>query len=812
MNSPDDYSVITDRPVLAGLFLWQKLIPAFVLGLLSIKWMLPAFIAFLLYIFILIIFRLEKGTIVLLVFLFGIGNWYAGYSMPERSVAMPEWMSERKKVDFSGEIESVRGVPGNRYKILLKNVVCNSTSGLMQLNGYLNWTWDKPDRTPFVGQKVFLYGRIKPVHGFKNDGLWDYDFYNLTKNIFYRTYSRGPLKGVGLRHYQPDSLQKIRTSLLTHILQNAPPTQGGAMFPALLTGDRFYLSNDTVEFIRRAGVSHVLALSGLHVGFIVSIGFGLAWLIGLFAPSIYLKIPRLKLGVLFSIPPVLFYLWLGQFTPSLLRATCMFGFWGILLLMDRGRVLLDGLFLAVGIILVFAPLSIFDLGFQLSVLAVAGIALFYPLFRGLLPHGRNFVIKLFKFLLGILYVSLCANIFLLPVLVWNFGVLTPNLLFNVIFIPLLGIFIMPVCGMGGLVTSYVSPYFSKILFGAGASCFEGLISIVRLTLEAGCLLEYAFYRPLWEDLLVYYLIVGLIFFIINRKIKVAVFFILPILVLICVRVYGQAETNGVRLDLLDTGQSQCIVVTGPQGSRTVVDGGGGFGNSFDMGRSIVGPWLCSGHLPRVDNIFMTHGDRDHAGGLAFLLEKFSVGNFYSNGDIPSGKIGERFKNAFLENDIKPQELSCGDIVELEDGLVMEVLHPSKNFKGSKNDRSLYLRLLWNGKPLATIAGDLGKRGLDSLLASGMDLSSDVLILPHHGSAGSFSTDLYSEVNPRIALAACGFLNRFNFVSKKVQSELAHRKIKLYTTSNNGHIFNIWFDNNSFRMNKNDRKYFIFSLN
>lgn len=799
MSFYDDHDELKGRPVLPGLLFWQKLIPAFVLGILSIKWLLPSFLSLFIYIFILAAFRLQKGSVVLLILLFGLGSWYGAYSLPPQSGSMPEWMSQRKKVDLTGEIQSIKAAPGGSLKILLKDVICNSTAGFMQLNGYLNWTWAKPDIIPLTGQKVSLRVRVKPARGFRNSGVWDYDFYCRTKNIFYRTYTRGPLKKGGLKPYEPDFLQKMRISLRTHILQNAPPSQGGALFPALLAGDRFYLSRTTVELIRRAGVSHVLALSGLHVGFIVSIGFALAYLVGVFVPSIYLKIPRLKLGVLFSALPVIFYLWLGNFTPSLLRATCMFGFWGVLLLMNRGRVLLDGLFLAVTLILAFAPLSVFDLGFQLSVLAVAGIALFYPLFQAILPKGNNPFFKISRFVLALLFISLCANIALLPVLVWNFGVLTPNLIFNVIFVPLLGLFVMPVCGIGGVAVSYLNPFLSQKLFAAGAYLFEQLLSVVNWSVQNGFLPEYAFYRPLWEDFLIYYLLLGLVLFGLNGERRILKFLFLPIFLLLCFRVYGEFGAKEVRVNLLDTGQSQCVVVTGPFGSRTVVDGGGGFGNNFDMGRSIVGPWLCCGKLPRVDNIFMTHGDRDHAGGLAYILEKFKVGNFYTNGDLPDGKIGERFLKAFAQNGLTPHKLCGGDRVELEPGLIMEVLHPAINFEGSRNDRSLYLRLLWEGKSLISISGDLDRKGICALLKGGRELSSEVLVLPHHGSAGSFSPELYEKVNPHIALAACGFLNRYNFVAEKVQQQLSKKRIKLYTTSSKGMISIFWTEDGEFHV-------------
>ncbi|WP_432736150.1 DNA internalization-related competence protein ComEC/Rec2 [Maridesulfovibrio sp. FT414] len=782
---------------LPGLFLWQKLVPAFVFGILSIKWFFPAFVAFSIYVFLLICFRLEKGGVVLLILLFWLGGWYGNFALPDPAGPMPEWMEKREKVLVSGQVHAVHSAPGNKLNILLQDVVCNSTQGQSVLEGYLNWTWEKPDLIPLVGQKVEFVQRVKPATGFRNSGLWDYGFYSRSKNIFYRAYTSGPLKDGELKPYEPDFLQKLRISLRTHILQNAPPTQGGAFFPALLTGDRFFLSKDTVELVRRAGVSHVLALSGLHVGFVASLGFLLAWVVGFVAPGAYLRISRLKLGVLLAAPLVLFYLWLGQFSPSLLRAGCMFGFWGLLLLVDRGHILLDGLFLAVVLILVFSPLSVFDLGFQLSVLAVAGIGLLFPFFRKLLPSGSGALSKGCSFLLAVLYVSLCANIALYPVLVWNFGTVLPNVLFNVFFVPLLGLFLVPVCGFGGLAASYFCPQVSQQLFSAGSWCLEQMLSLVRIAAENGFLPEYASYRPQWEGVLGYYLLLGGVLFLVSHQYKWVKFLVLPLVLLVGLRVYPTFEERGVRMDLLDTGQSQCVVITGPLGSRTVIDGGGSFGD-FDMGRAVVGPWLCYGAFPEVDNIFLTHGDSDHAGGLAFLLEKFRVSHFYCNGDMPAGELGERFAKAFAEAGLEPEVLGQGALIFLEPGLSLEIMHPSAGFGGKKNDRSLYLKLVWNGRPLLSVAGDLDRKGIKDLLKSGLDLKSQILILPHHGSAGGYSTQLYDRVDPEIVLAACGVLNRFNFVAEKVRNEFVKREIPLDTTADSGMISISWNSNGTMR--------------
>lgn len=271
------------------------------------------------------------------------------------------------------------------------------------------------------------------------------------------------------------------------------------MVLAVLTGDSFLLAPATLELMRQAGLSHSLALSGLHLGFVAAVGAALAYGLSLLWPGICLLLPRPKLAVLTAAPLVLAYAWLGQPAPSLVRAACMFLSWGLLLLWDRPRVLLDGLFLALALILVIAPGEVQELSLQLSAVAVAGIAVFWaPLWRWV-PAGGG-LWRALRWACGLLLVSLCANLALLPLQVWHFGVLSPNFLANLFWLPVLGLLVMPL-GLAGLALLGLWP-------GAAAACLTGAAFLVDASLHVlawadawGWLPLVQTLRPLWPELL-----------------------------------------------------------------------------------------------------------------------------------------------------------------------------------------------------------------------------------------------------------------------------------------------------------------------
>jgi competence protein ComEC len=246
----------------------------------------------------------------------------------------------------------------------------------------------------------------------------------------------------------------------------------------------------------------------------------------------------------------------------------------------------------------------------------------------------------------------------------------------------------------------------------------------------------------------------------------------------------------VRLTLLDVGQGQAVLLEGPDGARVLLDGGG-LWPGFDVGAAVTGPALAWNRPPRLDGVLLSHPDSDHWRGLEYVLRRFSVGWFASNGDRPRGEDGERYDEALAEWGGEPRVLTAGEVLPLGGGAALEVLHPAPGFAGKDNDRSLVLRLTWRGRGLALLPGDVERAGLLALLASGRDLRADVLVLPHHGAASSLSPELYRRAAPRLALASAGFLNYFGFPAALVTEALRAAGVPLRTTADAGALTVEW---------------------
>ncbi len=634
------------------------------------------------------------------------------------------------------------------------------------------------------------------------------------------------------------SLRRHSHSLRQALLDNfatilAPETsEGRGIVFALLSGDRRYISQDTANLFSRSALVHSLALSGTHLGLASLLGAVLVFFAARLLPVAYLYLPRIKLVALCSLPFALGYLWLGGFAPSLLRAGLMMFFGAWLLLSGRLRRTEDVLILALCAICLMEPRLLFDLGLQLSVISVATIALCLPLNAPLsrllvseTPTGETGRVlnKVWRAVLSIMLISFSIQIVLTPISLNYFGETPLFFILNLIWLPVLGVMVLPLAffgfclatlalvaaphGVGGglVVASYSVA--SALLELAAWPC-TALIQLLQSLDSMKLLASPLALRPLWQAILGFW---GFLFCFVslwrsglhrdNRKALGLALTLCYALMLYPVFLrHWPYQRPDVQLSLLDVGQGQSVYLN-ILGRRIVCDGGGFNSPTFDTGRGILAPVLTMNAPPRLDQIINTHPDNDHLGGLLYLLRSFSVEHFAYSLPPEDKDSNEKLEAALRYNRLSPEFWRQGREILLARGAeaqyYFEVLHPVESLSlKHPNDHSLVLRLVRQdsgGKRhgLLLILGDLQRAGINHLLRSGQDLSAEVLVLPHHGSAGSLSRDLYQRVNPRLALASTGRNNQWGFPAAGVRQALRELNIPLRYTADEGEIQLSW---------------------
>lgn len=777
---------------------WQPCLPAYGAGILGAHDLVPAACALLL----LICFpRPAKGRprVAALVITWGLGLLAGHLAMPAVPGAVPPCLGQAATpLAITGKVAAVAANPGARLAVTLQDVrLTGQNCDAAPLPGGLALTLDRATFRPIPGDVLTASVRIRPTKGFLNPGTTDFPFQRRLKNVFFRAYARGDKtrieRSVRSRDlpavWRENLRQRVMNNLDTPTDADAATQAGRAMVMALLFGDRSGLTEAAVDLVRRASLSHTLALSGMHVGFVAAFAAALATLVGRLSPRIHLYVPRPHCTIVLALPPVAAYCWLGGMTPSLLRAGLMFAAFGLMLLLRRDRPLLDGLFLALAAILIVSPLSAFDARLQLSALAVTGIAVFWPLFPRWSRHipltGPAMSVWLWGG--GILWVSLCAEAAVLPLIARLYGGITPNPWVNLVWLPVLGGVAMPLA-LAGLASAAIPGLgaLSAALLGAAATCCEGLMRLLAVADAQGLLLDVAVLRPRWPEVLGFLGLLACAAITVSggRRPRAAMLAGLVLLVAPTIGRSLQDMRQAVSLTVLDVGQGQSVVVGLPEGKRLLVDAGGLYGN-FDVGRAVVGAYLTDGRPPRLAAAFASHPHRDHVKGFLSLLDRFSIDVFYDNGGTPEGALGTSLRQELARRPLPHIALAAGDVLELGHGLRLDVLHPGPDDDRSGNNGSLLLRLTWNGRGLAVIPGDAERRVLARVAASGRDLSAVVLVLPHHGAVSGLGKRFFTAVGPRIAIASCGQSDRYP--ASKVVTALTALGCVVYDTDRHGAV-------------------------
>lgn len=730
-------------------------------------------------------------------------------AMPQATI-LPAWAVPTDKAKtpprLRAVVEKVQGLTDQRLRITLVNATLDSLPEGETLPGKLLWTWDKAPSRPVEGQTWAFSLPLTPITGFKNRGLADWSFTARSQDHQWRMWSkemRGAPEILPQSKAQPAALKRetLRQSFMQILRSGDSPataapalTQAQAILPALLFGDRSALHTHTIELFTKATLVHSLALSGQHLAVTLLLAAGLIACVGRFHAPLFLHLPRAKAIMLCALPLALLYLWLGAAPASLQRAACMMGVLSLCLWRNTSMTTLDILCAAVLCLLVLNPLSVFDLGLQLSVVCVGSIGLMMPMLRsiphfglpdmGSTPSTRALIGQqcgtFARTLCCICAISCAIQIALLPLSLLLFHTASPWFFLNVLWLPVLGAVVLPLTVLALGLAALHLPAAAHLCTVVAVWPCEWLLRLLEWLSAKGLLDEILFLRPHWTALLGYTALLLAAALLWKRprlspaSKRLALAGALLLLVGPLLRYRAEASPS-VSLRMLDVGQGQALALELPHGKKFVIDGGGSPSPRFNVGQTLLSPTLTFNSPPRVTALINTHSHTDHLAGLLYLNKYFQVQDWQDN-----------------------RSLVAGDQVLLSQHprLILEVLHPPKDKKYSgENNNSLVLRLVLESPEgrhgLALIPGDVEHKAIADLLAQKYDLQADVLVLPHHGSKTSFSPALYDAVRPQIALVSYGAYNRYGCPAPKVIEALTQRHIRVFKSAEDGQVRLLW---------------------
>lgn len=685
-----------------------------------------------------------------------------------------------------------------------------------------------------LGDRLLVRLTLKRFHNFENPGGFDYVRSQAERGLFARAHladdrsliklasEPSPFYSTFLR-FLGSRLDRFRQEALFWLRKNLD-SDPAAFYAALLLGYR--VPRSWAEHLNRTGVSHLLSISGLHMGLV---GMSVFWLarrlIRLSCPSVLKRTSDQHIALWAALAAAVLYALISGLALPTWRSLIMLTLFFAAAFRYRSSDSLTALAASALLVLFFSANALWQISFQLSFAAMFGLFILYPIFRrfqasvwdlALAPNhlGR----RILHPFVDAFWVSMAANIMVLPLTIFHFsGISLAGFLANTLLVPLVGFLVLqpglaalaiypfseglatPVLKVGGWFLGYCQDAILWFSHLSWAYFYVGSIPLIWLA---------GFYCGLFILLASW-----------RRQTKAAGFSLLILVVFGAapavrllgplLSVYGlknpgvslrcDSATCPLMITLLDVGQGTSALVRFPGGETMLIDGGGFFDDSYNVGRYVLAPALWASGIRRIDRVVLSHDHPDHRNGLRFILSQFDVGEFWESGvaEKSSGAENSNFPEGLAAIALKrkipirraPEILGGHEIGSCK----VDIVHPYPSYIQTEwdgrdlNNVSLVVRIDY-GKTRFILPGDID-RSVESYLFDneGEPCGETILVSPHHGSEHSNGAILFNRLNPRAVIFTCGYDNWFNFPSPAVLERCAKLNIPTYRTDINGAV-------------------------
>jgi len=534
---------------------------------------------------------------------------------------------------------------------------------------------------------------------------------------------------------------------------------------AMLLGDRSLLSSDLRSVFVESGTMHLLAISGLHVGIVALFLYGVAR--GLRCP------PRIATLIMLAI--LTLYIDAADSRPPMIRAFILIIIWSVSRLLNRPAFSGNSLSAAALVLLAINPATLFDVGAQLSFLAVATIMWCVALGRrrddgrrvdvavapdsprardALRPVWQRWLFTGARNLRRPLAVSGAIWGVSAPLAAATFNIVAPiGIVLNVILIPLVGI---------GLCFGFLGMLVGIVNVDAAAApltAFDALITLVMWIAEAASQMKAGHLPvprlPMWW-LLCFYLVVALAMTGTIRRRKPAWLWATVVLWLmfgfVLPNSYARTRSAELTCTFLSTGHGLSIVVETPNDRVLVYDCGAA--GRPQAAAVTLQRFLLDRGITEVDGLLVSHSDADHFNGIELLPEYLAINQLLISRHFPDAEQQGTLSliNTADQRSIPITIVERGDRLQIDPAVALTILHPSAGDEfDSDNEASVVLQIEFAGRRIL-LTGDLEESGLQSLLRQpGREI--DVLLAPHHGALAASPPEVVAWARPRFVVAS-----------------------------------------------------------
>jgi len=591
----------------------------------------------------------------------------------------------------------------------------------------LNWYGEPPELVP--GDRWRLRVRLERGRGFANPATFDYARWLLREGIGATGYVSAPETAERLAT-GGFGLDRVRYRLRAQLHAAVSEVRHDGILLALALGDRTRIPSDAWAVLRATGTTHLVAISGLHIGLVAAAGFFLAGWLWRAWPLAQRRAARPVFQAWVGLALAAVYAALAGFALPTVRALLMLTVGLATIVLRRRARPLDGFATALVAVLLVDPLAPLGASFWLSFGAVAAILIM--LAGRLRPASRTQ--RWLRLQVGI-------AVALTPLLTGFFGqssLIAP--LANLIAIPWMSVAVVPPA-LAATALASVAPAAAQALLGLADACLQPLWQGLALTAQWPLAQWYAPRPPVW---IVALALAGAALLLLPRGLPGRCAGALALVPLVA-WTPARPPPGAVWLDVLDVGQGLAAVVRTHE-HTLVYDTGARFSPGFDAGSAVVVPFVRAHGIERLDGVVLSHLDNDHVGGFAAVREAFQPRRVFTSAPHELG--GEA-------------RFCARDAGWSWDGVRFRFLHPERDDALRGNDASCVLRIDAPGGSLL-LPGDIERTGEARLLQRDAPLSADVVVAPHHGSDTSSTPAFVRAVDPDWVLYAVGYRNQWDF--------------------------------------------------
>ena len=652
------------------------------------------------------------------------------------------------------------------------------------------------------GTQIKLVGEYTAPEGQRNFKGYSYKEYLMTKEIYGTVKIENPNDVETIKKNQSNFFEKMINkvaNLLKRKVEILLPENSASLLKGILLGDCTDISSDVKENFKECNLSHMLAVSGAHLSYLI-IGINI-----ILSKKIFGK----RASKIITIFGIIIFMNITNMSPSIERAGISSIICIIASLIHRKPDSINAVAIAVLCTVIKNPLSILNVGMQLSYAGTLSLLMFA---NGREENNSREIIEnsekgknIKKYLVESIKVTLCANILIMPLTIYKFNTISLNfILANLVAGSLLGLSL--ILGLIMLVTSFVSLNIAKFI--------SFILNIILIILMKSTKLisqipysNITVITPYLISIVIIYTITFLGYYIakspelrkklkVNKKLIIKTIAIVLSITIIIVATLNVLEEKKLKLYFVDVGQGDCTYLKTPSKKNILIDGGGNRDKEkYDVGKKVLLPYLLDRRVKKLDYIIVSHFDADHAQGLEAVIQNIKVKNIIVCKQASDSVLYQEIIKLCKKKDVNIITVKRGQTIKIDKYVHFEILHPGDimldDGKGGLNANAIVAKMYCTIKNKTTtimFTGYIEEKAEEELVKIyGDKLKADILKVAHHGSKTSSTAEFLKCVSPKIALIGVGKDNTFGHPNSGVLSRLEDINAKIYRTDKFGEI-------------------------